>query len=82
MLKIGIEIKQNKMPKATALTAKLVSSLAFITIAAAKVIVGVADSMIATIVLGLKDILKTKMRAQKIKGAKIIFAKITTKVLL
>lgn len=78
--KIGIEIKAKSTPKATELTARLLSNLAFITIAPAKVIVGVALSMIATMVEVFISKPKIFKKNIKIKGAKIILAKITRMV--
>ncbi len=70
------------MPNAIELIARFESNLAFIMIAPAKVIVGIADSKIVTfaMVLNSKSIIITKRI--NIKGAKSVLQKITRIALL
>lgn len=70
------------MPNAIELIARFESNLAFIMIAPAKVIVGIADSKIVTfaMVLNSKSIIITKRI--NIKGAKSVLQKITGIALL
>lgn len=70
------------MPNAIELIARFESNLAFIMIAPAKVIVGIADSKIVTfaMVLNSKPIIITKRI--NIKGAKSVLQKITRIALL
>lgn len=80
--RLGIETKENKIPKAITLTAKFESSLAFIIIAPAKVIVGVALSIMATMLEAVKSREKILSKMIKTRGVKIILAKITIIVAL
>ena len=74
--------KEKRMPNAIELIARFESNLAFIMIAPAKVIVGIADSKIVTfaMVLNSKSIIITKRI--NIKGAKSVLQKITRIALL
>ena len=65
-----------------ALTARLESSFAFITIAPAKVMVGTALSMMATMLDFVKFKEKSLSKNMKTRGVKSIFAKITIIVAL
>lgn len=70
-------MKENRIPKAMELTARLESSLALIIIAPASAIVGIEDSKITIMLSGLNSILRNFKIPINKKGATSVLHKMT-----